>query len=111
MVSLVAGKKDQCIKEKARWTTPQDGWLKANVDGAFDDGSGEAGVGVVIRNHKGEVQFTTWKFIEHGMGAEVVEALACKEGLMLVAEWCPQWTVIESYCSSIVSMLSRRSGE
>lgn len=67
---------------------PQEGWLEVNVDGALDDSSGEGRIGVVITDGlKGEkcsslhVSFCL-------VDAEEVEALACKEGLALAAEWC-----------------------
>uniref|UniRef100_A0A2N9G6K5 Reverse transcriptase domain-containing protein n=1 Tax=Fagus sylvatica TaxID=28930 RepID=A0A2N9G6K5_FAGSY len=40
---------------KVVWKPPQPGRYKANFDGAFFEESHEAGVGVIIRNHKGEV--------------------------------------------------------
>jgi ribonuclease HI len=39
---------------------PPEDWLKINVDGALDERTGEGGIGVVIRNHRGEL------FSRHG---------------------------------------------
>jgi hypothetical protein len=44
---------------------------------------------VVIRNHRGEVQLSAWRFIPSGNGADEIEALAFKEGLMLAADQRP----------------------
>jgi ribonuclease HI len=40
---------------------PPEDWLKINVDGALDERTGEGGIGVVIRNHRGEVILTAWR--------------------------------------------------
>jgi hypothetical protein len=47
-----------------------------------------AGIGVVIRNGQGQVQLTAWQYFAGGSDAEEIEALACKAGLFLAAEWC-----------------------
>ncbi|RLN34987.1 hypothetical protein C2845_PM03G29800 [Panicum miliaceum] len=80
-------------------------WLKVNVDGSYDPGSGEGGIGVVIRDERGGVQLTAWKYINNCDNAEEVEALACREGLKLPVEWCRQSLILESDCISLVSAL------
>jgi hypothetical protein len=47
-VSLVAGKQFRHGKEKDRWSVPHEGWLKINVDGAYDENYGEGATCVVI---------------------------------------------------------------
>lgn len=37
------------------WVPPPVGWLKANTDSAFDCVSRSGGIGVVIRDHFGDV--------------------------------------------------------
>ena len=41
---------------------------------------------------------------QHG-SAEEVEAQACREGLMLAAEWTPKPTILESDCSTVIRYL------
>jgi hypothetical protein len=48
---------------------------------------------------------------QYGRDVEETETLACRKGLMLAAAWCPENVVVEKNCSSIASMLSRRSGQ
>jgi ribonuclease HI len=109
--SLVAGRKQKTAQEKARWKAPQEGWMKINVDGAFDESSGSGGIGVVIRNYRGEVQLSAWRFIPIGTCAEELEALACREGLMLAADQRIQRAVLETDSSSIAAMLVRKGGD
>jgi hypothetical protein len=73
--SLVAGRQRKAVQEKARWNAPQVGWMKINVDGVFDESSRSGGIGVVIRNHRGEVQLSAWRFIPSGSAADETEAL------------------------------------
>jgi len=61
------------------WSAPDVGWVKINVDGAYMEDSGEAGIGVIIRDSSGQVLLTAWKHISDAGSAEEVEALACKE--------------------------------
>jgi len=54
--------------------------VKVNVDGAFNQETGRAGIGIVIQNSAGVAIICAWKAIFEGMNAEEVEALACLEG-------------------------------
>ena len=42
------------------WEVPPACWIKVNVDASFVNATGEASVGVVIMNHKGEVLLMAW---------------------------------------------------
>ena len=50
---------------------------------------------------------TAWKSIQ-GVAVEEVEALACREGLHLTAEWIHKPMILESDCSRIIGYLSQR---
>lgn len=71
------------------WDPPPDRWIKVNVEGSFVSETGAAGVGVVVRNHKGDVILTAWRVLFCCESAEDVEGQACAEGLRLVSQWCP----------------------
>jgi hypothetical protein len=68
------------------------------------------GVGVIIRNAKAEVQMMAWKYIEKGTSAEKVDALACREVLLLATEF-GQGVILETDCGSIVAMLEAKSAQ
>jgi ribonuclease HI len=107
---LTAGKQKRPDKKQEKWMAPPEDWLKINVDGALDERTGEGGIGVVIRNHRGEVILTAWRFALGEGSAEEVEAQACKYGLLLAAEWCPQKAVLVTDCSSVATMLASKNG-
>jgi hypothetical protein len=68
---------------KVVWKPPQPGRYKANFDGAFFEESHEAGVGVVIRNHKGEVMASLCQRIPFPHSVEALEAYAARSAVQL----------------------------
>ena len=42
---------------------------------------------MAIRNHLGKIMLSAWKKFFNAGSTEEVEALACREGLLLAAEW------------------------
>ena len=85
-----------------RWKPPEQGCVKVNVDGAFNQETGRAGIGIIMRDSTGMVIICAWKAIFDGMNAEEVEALAWLEGVRLAAEWSQSKAIIESDCSTVV---------
>ncbi|KAK6163504.1 hypothetical protein DH2020_000368 [Rehmannia glutinosa] len=67
------------------WRPPGLDKIKINSDASIISGEG-TGLGVVLRDHKGQVVKTLFKFLDVEMEVEVAEALACREGLMLAKE-------------------------
>ncbi|WVZ69136.1 hypothetical protein U9M48_017972 [Paspalum notatum var. saurae] len=94
-------------KKKGRWILPESGWIKINVDGAFDDNSKEAGIGVIIRDESGQVLLSSCRYVYAGSDAEEIEALACKEGLSLEAEWINKRAILETDCKSVKEALKK----
>jgi hypothetical protein len=82
------------------WVPPKPGWVKLNVDASFGHDSELASIGVVVRDHQGQVILSAWRFLEHVASAEEAEALAC-----LVTNWVRQPTVLESDCLSLIKSL------
>jgi len=50
-------------KEMPNWEPPRQGWVKINVDAAFSAQSGETSIGLIIRDHAGQVLLIAWKVI------------------------------------------------
>jgi len=102
--------KGALVPEQSRatacWSPPEPGWCKINVDGACSTSGGEAGWGVIIRDHTGKVLLSAWRWIPGVVDAEEIETLACKEGLCLAAEWIQGPAVLESDCSTVIKYLT-----
>ena len=47
--------KTQRITAQTRWLPPPEGLYKTNFDAAFFGNSGTAGIGVIVRDSKGEI--------------------------------------------------------
>lgn len=101
-------------REEARrlesWTPPHERWTKVNIDGSFVEQTGGAGVGVIAKNHRGEVIFTAWRAIFRCANAAEAEAKACAEGVRLATQWTHGSVIIETDCARVLkAMRSRRT--
>lgn len=67
-----------------KWKPPDSGCLKTNFDGAVFVDSGEAGIGVVIRDSRGQVLASLSKRIPNPSSVAVLELLAARRAVTLV---------------------------
>ena len=92
-------------QQRHKWNPPDPGWVKMNV-GVFSTTSGVASIRVIIRNHIGAVRLSAWQVISDASNAEEVEALACKEGITLAAEWIQTPAVLDLIVQRSTSSLA-----
>jgi ribonuclease HI len=104
--SMCKRKDPAANRVKNKWCTPPLGTFKINVDAAFNLQSGEAAIGVVIRDWVGDLKLTAWRVIFHCRDAEEAEARACLEGVHLAHRWPEVPMVLESDCHSVVTKLN-----
>lgn len=71
------------IKERVHWKPPNELCFKVNFDGAIFKEERKAGVGAVIRNHKGELMVAMTNVVHHVIDSEVIEALAAVQAIDL----------------------------
>lgn len=62
-----------------RWCPPYSDLMKVNFDGVMFNKRDEAGIGVIIRNSKGEVVVALSEKIQKPSSAEILELLAAKK--------------------------------
>ncbi len=101
--------KDKSVR--VAWEKPEPGWAKINVDGAFIAESGQARIGVIIRDSAGLPLLSSWRTVTRVCSAEEVELLACNEGLKLALEWIRMPDILESDCVTAINMLSVKSSD
>ena len=74
------------LPSQKRWHPPSLDCFKTNYDGAMFDESDEAGLGVVIRNSKGQVMVALSEKIKKPPSVMALELLAARRAAILVSE-------------------------
>jgi ribonuclease HI len=69
-----------------RWSPPLQEWVKVNSDGAFSQGSGHGGGGVVMRDHHGSFLAGSSCFFPQVTDPEHAELLACRAAIQLATD-------------------------
>ena len=69
----------------AEWKPPPRGVLKANVDASIGRGR-KRGIGVIVRNHRGEIRMAASKRIHADWAVDTTEAYAVLYGLQICGE-------------------------
>ena len=89
----------------AIWTPPSDGWYKVNVDEVVFNELGSCGIGIVIRNNRGEIMGAMSKRMDILLGALEVEAKAFEKGLLLASDLGLKHIVLEGDAQVVIGAL------
>ena len=74
------------IKENGpKWSAPKSGWVKLSTDGSYGD-DGSAGSGMVLRDDKGAIIFSSCRQLFSCRDSLEAELSACMEGLSFVIQ-------------------------
>ncbi|XP_062028661.1 uncharacterized protein LOC133744595 [Rosa rugosa] len=87
------------------WCPPSAGWLKANIDGAFDMITRSGGLGVVIRDSVGTVVAGACGTCTDVASPVVVEALACRLACKVVVDNDLGPVMFEADCLQVVQAI------
>jgi ribonuclease HI len=87
-----------------KWQPPRDDMLKLNTDGSFVHPQ-EAGIGMILRDHHGQVIVAASKSLPHCADATEVELAAIEEGMALAMNWTQMNFMIESDCSEALYLI------
>ena len=102
---LLHPQKEKAPKVLPRWKPPDEGWIKCNSDGPFySDGKGATGA--VLRDHLGCFRRGFARWYDTCMDALTMEALACRDGLILVMNYGATRVVLETDCYDLVRLWS-----
>ena len=96
-------------REIKKWTAPELGWMKINVDASFDHRMGTCSIACISRDHTGRV---LWARNEAGIKCQDVteaEAKACLLGLQSIHDRENTSIILESDCSTVVEAIKRKN--
>ncbi|XP_059429029.1 uncharacterized protein LOC132162828 [Corylus avellana] len=108
-------KADQTLRAKTaqnrqpardKWQVPDLGALKLNWDTALDTRKKRMGVGIVVRNHDGEVLLTKCMVQDHITDPTIAEAIAARASVELVRQLGFQSVIFEGDSLVVVKALS-----
>lgn len=88
------------------WVAPLEGEIKVNVDAGWDAISKKAGVGIIVRDHTGNVIVSEWHPVLGCWNAEEAEARAAIDGLKLLIKLGRWPATLETDCLRVAHMLS-----
>ena len=97
------------IPEAVMWRPPKQGWYKVNIDGATFDDIKCYGVGVVVRNERGELMGALSKKFGLPLGGLEAEAMAVEEGVALAWDLRLKDIIIESDALLVTNSLENQS--
>lgn len=89
---------------RERWCAPQPGWIKCNTDGTFNPRKGQGATGAVLRNSTGAFLSGRATWYPHGLDALSLEALACRDGMILAADMGVQNLQVETDSQELVKL-------
>lgn len=97
-------------KSKDTWKMHEQGWVKVNVDAAFDAGNCTGRAEVVIRDNDDLVLAATARWLDSVTDVLTAEALAAKEGLELTIECGYEKVILEVHCRGLKMTLEASDG-
>jgi ribonuclease HI len=87
------------------WLPPEDGWHKANADGAFVSSQGVGGCGMVIRDNEGVFVAGECHYLPSVSDPERAELVACKRALIIAKKKDVRRIYLETDCLSAVAKI------
>ncbi|KAF5451602.1 hypothetical protein F2P56_026695 [Juglans regia] len=91
------------------WSPPPPGFLKLNVDGAIFPDHHKAGIGIILRDEKGDVIAACSKLEGDVASPEFIEATTLLRGLQFCAQWGVPKLVLETDCLILVNALQSQT--
>ncbi|XP_075665557.1 uncharacterized protein LOC142635251 [Castanea sativa] len=93
------------LPTRAKWKPPLAGIYKVNFYSAIFEEIGEAGIGVVVWNFKGEVMASLLEKIQYPSTVKMVELLAAHRAMLFTQEVSLRDTIVEGDSVTIISTL------
>ena len=91
-----------------KWIPPPDGWLMINVDAATFKNPPRMGVGLVVRDHRGDFIAACCQLIQRFDDTELAEAIAIRRAVSFSSEQNLQQVVVGSDCLSVIKKIKSK---
>jgi hypothetical protein len=91
-------------KASPRWMAPSQGWFKINSDAAFYENKHSGATASVIRDHRGSFHAAQARWYERGFDVCLMEALACRDGLLLAKQQGIHQVWLETDCLELINL-------
>jgi hypothetical protein len=92
-------------ENQKKWAKPPPGWMKLNVDGAWESLDNRGGVGMILRDEEGHIIVSACSNLEMCASPLEAEAIACKQGVALALQHTNLPLLVESDCLVLTSMV------
>ncbi|RLN19247.1 hypothetical protein C2845_PM02G17320 [Panicum miliaceum] len=103
-------KADTLARVPGRWTRLHEHWVKVNTDASFLASSSSGAGGVIIRDSEGRLLSVAARRCEHVPDVLTGEALAVRDGLVLVGEQGHENVILETDNLPLVNLLRSDAG-
>nr|XP_023915006.1 uncharacterized protein LOC112026546 [Quercus suber] len=94
------------VSSLINWRPPPAGFTKINVDGAASDDGRPSSTGVIIRDSQGSSIAASCRVLSSPFPADISEALALQDGVMLALELGLSKVIFESDALSIIQAIN-----
>ena len=103
---VMAGKENlvKAPKVKAKWSPPENGVIKVNVDASFDENTNQGSSGLVIRDSFGNLLRAQALWYEFAASSMAMEAEAIRDGVQVALERGFRRVVVESDAQAIIKL-------
>ncbi|XP_022140628.1 uncharacterized protein LOC111011237 [Momordica charantia] len=91
------------------WLPPDKRIYKINTDASFLASDQHAGLGIIIRNDRGQVMASATKYLENIQSVDMAEAIVAVEGLQLASKIGVNPVILETDSSRIFNLFSQPS--
>ncbi|PRQ20544.1 putative ribonuclease H-like domain-containing protein [Rosa chinensis] len=92
----------KAAREARPWSPPPIGWVKANLDGAFDQHTNCGGLGVIIRDSSGLITGGCCRKVSHVTTPAMVESLAARLACQFAVSHSLAPIIFETDCQKLV---------
>ena len=93
------------------WKPPASGWVKVNTDAAFHAGRKEGATASIIRDHHGGFHAAQAQWYDHCLDVCTMEAMACRDGLMLAVQLGLQRIALETDSLELVQLWKKEESQ